>query len=344
MPEPTIAAGFARALMELAAAKGADRKDLAARSGIALAELEDQDNRIAFAKYKVLMRAAQERTGDPALALHFGEAHGTAEMSIIGLMLQACETYAEAFEQLSRFGQLIVDVPVNDPQGRRLVLERIGGKVWMIDTRKDPNDFPELTESSFARMAGVSRRGGRAALVAEIHVTHDPPAYRDEYSRVFAAPVIFGSERNALLMADERFLETRFPNPSRYAFGVFSEKAEALLKSLEGAKSVRGRVEGLLLPSLHKGDPDLDAIAAKLAMSRQTLYRNLKAEGTSFAAVVDYLRHRMAVDYLRGRRLSVNEAAYLTGFSEPSAFSRAFKRWTGTPPRQFRGSAQADNA
>ncbi|HEX8107941.1 MAG TPA: AraC family transcriptional regulator [Kofleriaceae bacterium] len=83
----------------------------------------------------------------------------------------------------------------------------------------------------------------------------------------------------------------------------------------------------------------LDAeIASKLATSRQTLYRALKAEGATFEQVLDDLRHRMALHYLRGKKVSVNECAYLVGVSDPTAFSRAFKRWTGTSPRAIRAS------
>lgn len=76
----------------------------------------------------------------------------------------------------------------------------------------------------------------------------------------------------------------------------------------------------------------MDAVARQLGISRQTLYRRLKAEGILFAELLDALRHQMALNYLEGKKTSVNETAYLVGFSEPSAFSRAFKRWTGHSP------------
>ena len=87
--EETVAAGFVRALMDLAVAKGADRAALARRSGLDPAALEDPDRRVPFARYKALMRAGQELSGDPALALHFGAAFHITELSIVGLMGQA---------------------------------------------------------------------------------------------------------------------------------------------------------------------------------------------------------------------------------------------------------------
>ncbi len=112
-----------------------------------------------------------------------------------------------------------------------------------------------------------------------------------------------------------------------------SARAEELLKSLESSKTMRGRVENLLIPILHTGEVRVDIIAGNLSLSRQTLFRKLKAEGITFEKVLDELRHRLALHYLNGKKVSVNQTAYLVGFSEPAAFSRAFKRWTGSSPR-----------
>ena len=89
---------------------------------------------------------------------------------------------------------------------------------------------------------------------------------------------------------------------------------------------------------LHTGEASMDLIAEKLALSRQTLYRQLKAEGVTFEQVLDELRHKLALHFLAGKKVSVNETAYLVGFSDPAAFSRAFKRWTGASPKSVRAS------
>ncbi len=79
----------------------------------------------------------------------------------------------------------------------------------------------------------------------------------------------------------------------------------------------------------------MDMIAGKLGLSRQTLFRKLKAEGITFEKVLDELRHNLAFHYLNGKKVPVNQTAYLLGFSQPAAFSRAFKRWTGSSPRIY---------
>jgi AraC-like DNA-binding protein len=330
MPEPTVAAGVARGLMELAVSKGASRKELAERSRIDPEELQDQDNRIQFAKYVALMRAGKELCNDPALALHYGEVIDLAEMSIVGLIGRTSETIADALVQMNRYGRLVVEVDLGTSD--RFQMERSRGELWMVDTRKNPNDFPELTESAFARMVCMARRSaGELQFIKAVHVTHAEPAYRAEYDRIFGMPVVFGSDKNALV-GTEGWLTHRTSHSSRYLFGILSAHAEELLKSLENSKSTRGRVESLLMPILHTGDANMDTVAGKLALSRQTLLRRLKAEGATFEKVLDELRHKLALHYLTGKKVSVNETAYLLGFSEPAAFSRAFKRWTGYRP------------
>lgn len=98
---------------------------------------------------------------------------------------------------------------------------------------------------------------------------------------------------------------------------------------------MKGRVASLMIPVLHTGELGMDSIADKLGISRQTLYRKLKAEGVTFDGLLDELRHEMAEHYLSGRKVSVKEAAYLTGFSDASSFSRAYKRWTGRRPSEI---------
>jgi AraC-like DNA-binding protein len=318
--------------MELAVSKGADPAALAKRSAIDLAELQDVDRRIPFAKYVALMRAGQELGNDPALALHYGETNDMAQVSVVGLIAYACETMVEAMVQMNRYGRLVIEF--DGPKDRFTVARKDDG-FWLVDKRESPNEFPELTESTFARAICGPRRFGVTQLAKAVHVTHSAPAYRAEVERIYGAPVTFDAAWNAVLL-DEKWLSHKISVQPRYVFGILSEHADALLKALANSKSARGRVESLLMPILHKGEASMDAVADKLGLSRQTLFRQLKAEGTNFEKVLDELRHQLALDYLRGKKVSVNETAYLVGFSEPAAFSRAFKRWTGVNPREMR--------
>lgn len=329
---PTVGAGYAKGLLDFAVAKGAGRALLLERAQIAPGDLADADNRIPFEKFKTLMRAGKELARDPALALHYGETSNLSEFSIVGLVADASKTMGHALVQLNRYGRLVIEVDTGT-EDRFGIVAQEGS--WLVDTRNNPNDFPELTESTFARIICHSRQFGTddKPFVKAVHVTHAQPGYRAEYDRIFRAPTTFDTGRNALLI-DNSWTTNKVARTTRYAFGVLSEHAKALLESLEKAKTTRGKVESLLIPVLHTGELDIERTAKKMGLTRKTLYRKLKAEGVTFEELLDELRHKMALHYLDGKKVSVNETAYLIGFSDPGAFSRAFKRWTGMSPNR----------
>lgn len=329
----TASSSFVQSLLDFAVSQGGERDALLAQAGIDMRELADRDGRIPFRCYERLMRAAKVATNDPALALHFGEAVQVVDFSVIGLIGQAADTMMEAFTQLNRYVRLIVDVETDGPD--RFVMRREETGLWMYDMRRDPNTFPELSESAFSHIIAGPTRAGVTDWVREVRFTHPAPAHRAEYERVFGVPVAFSSDRNAMRL-EERVVERKVGILPRYVFGVLIEHADALLQELQSANTVRGQVERLLMPVLHTGEISMDGVADQLGMSRQTLYRNLKSENVTFEQVLDDLRHKLALEYLRGRKASVNDTAYLIGFSDPAAFSRAFKRWTGMSPRDAR--------
>lgn len=328
---PTVSGGYAKALFDLAVAKGADPLELAARSGLAAGDLGDPDARVPFARFKALMRSAKALCGEPALALHFGASSPFQKISIVGLAAYASETVGEALAQLNRYGRLVIEAEGLGREDRFVIVRRDGG-AWVEDRRRDPDDFPELTESTWARFVREFRHfHPDRPYVKAVHVTHPEPEYRALYEAVVGAPVTFGSDHNALLVDDD-WPDWRIGPPNRYVFGLFSAHAQALLKSLEDARTTRGRVENHLIPILHTGDLGMAGVAKRMGLSRPTLFRRLQAEGVSYAAVLDDLRCRMARHYLDGEKVSLAQTAYLVGFSDPSAFSRAFKRWTGERP------------
>ena len=331
MARPTIAAGYARALLEMAVSKGADRRELLRRSRVAPEDLLNQDNRIPLGSYVDLMDASVELCHEPAFALLFGEDVTNPSISIVGLLATSAETISQGLDQINRYARLMIDEDGTAPP-ELIEIVRNGEGLWMVLRSTVYVMYPRITESAFARMVcGFRRQFGDRLFVKAVHVTHAEPEYRSEYDRILKVPVVFGSEKNALLI-DETFLSLKMPSPNRYVFGILSEHAEALLRTLERSKTMRGRVESLMIPMLHTGHLRMETIASRLGLSRQTLYRRLKAEGVSYERVLDEMRHKMALHYLNGDKASVKEVAFLVGFSDPSAFSRAFKRWTGERP------------
>ena len=109
--------------------------------------------------------------------------------------------------------------------------------------------------------------------------------------------------------------------------------ASALVAAMERQSPFRREVEKRIEALLERGEATIDRVAGEMGLSRQTLYRRLRNEGATFEELLDKLRHRLALRYLRQDRMTVKAASYRLGFSDPAAFSRAFKRWTGYPPR-----------
>jgi AraC-like DNA-binding protein len=336
MSEATVAAGILQSLVQYALSRGADERALLSHAQLTREDLADRDSRLPLSTYAMLFESAKRACADPAFAIHWGAAVDLRDMSIVGLIFEASETLYEGFLQINRFDRLVQELELAG-SGDRFRLVPRGEELWTEDTRADPNAFPELSEVSFARQSCGARRFLPRPLVLEVHFTHPAPPHRDEYERVLGCPVVFNSHWNAW-RGDKTLVHHKLALIPHFAFRTLCDKAEDLMEKLEQSKSARGRVEQRLLPILHKGDVGMEAIARQMGVSRQTLYRSLKAEGVTFEQVLDELRHKMALRYLSSGRTSVNEVSYLVGFSHPAAFSRAFKRWTGLSPRASRGA------
>ncbi len=313
-----------------------------ARAGISAEVVQHHDNRVPVANYIALFEAAADLTGIPAISLEYGKAVRMQEISIVGLICEACESVREVPAQINRYAMLVVDEDRGEPATLMRGAVRDGG-VWVEGPSLIFAENPLIAEAELARLVWNTRimfantPGFQDIRYPSlVHFMHKAPPYAAEFERIFGAPVVFGADWNAMQF-DPRFLGLKQPPVNRYVFGVLSERADALLKSFQEAKTSRGRVEAILMTMLHTGEASMDFIAEKLGLSRQTLYRQLKAENTTFEQVLDDLRHKLALDFLAGKKVSVNETAYLVGFSDPAAFSRAFKRWTGISPREARG-------
>jgi AraC-like DNA-binding protein len=342
LADVTIGAGYPKALLMFAVSRGADRQALLDRSGLASHDLAEPQARVPLAGYIALFEAAAQLCGEPALALLFGEAVRMQDISIVGLICEVAETTAEVGRQLNRYSRLVIDD--GGPSDMvRAAPDRDG--LWMEVVSGPYCENPFIIEAELARLVCNTRAmfGSAPAFQAmrfprAAHFAHPAPSHVAAYERIFGCPLVFGAARNALLL-DAAFPSLRLPTTNRFALGALSQRAAALLQDLEAQQTVRARVERRLAPILHTGDASMDAVAAAMGVSRRTLQRRLAAEGVTFETVFDDLRRRLALSYLADRKVSANETAYLVGFSEPAAFSRAFRRWTGTTPSAFRAVA-----
>lgn len=338
--EQTIAAGFASSLADYADKHGASRSVLLEVSGLTESDLSDQDKRIPVSAYQALIGAAIVQTGDTALLLKHTLETQLETISVVGQIVHSSASLRHSIEQLNRFLRLMSDMVL--PGGAaRFELTHTDAGLWIVDHLVVPNEQYLSVEASFARFISEFRRSFPDTIFeVALEVTYPPPPHADQYPDLFRVPVTFKAQRNALRIDpiwDSP--DTPFEPGNAYAFGVFTRHADALLASLQADTSTRAQIEAQILPKLHEGTISMDRLAKDIGMSRQTLYRRLKDERVTFAEILDGLRQRIAMEYLDGQKVTVNETAYLLGFSEASSFVRAFKRWTGLSPTAYLNKA-----
>lgn len=340
MKHLSVAAGIARTYVDYAADHGADRDQLMAAAGIVQSDLDNQDARFPLVNFQRLLHAAKDMTGNPAFALHHAMDTELEKISVVGLIVHTSKSFVDSMEQLNRYAKLMIEIDVMEGDAERFSFEPSPEGIWIVDNRPNPNSFPELSEMNYGRFASeFSREFPNDPFMLRVEVTHPAPAYAEEYVRVFKCPVEFNAPRNAMLIG-AHWMEVQFDEHIEYAFGVFTDRADQLLDEMARAQTLSQKIEAHILPVLHRGEVSVDAVASDMGMSRQTLYRRLKEEGKTFAEIFDDLRYRLAADYLSARKITIDEAAYLVGFSEASSFVRAFRRWTGMTPAQYRAKAQ----
>lgn len=289
--------------------------------------------RLPLAHYVARLRELMRRHGNPALALQFGASVDIADLSLGAVIGAACPSMDEAWAMLNRYSALTIDVDTAHG-GDRFVIERRAGETWIVDDRRDPNDSPEVTESTFARIACTARRLCDARVLRSVYVTHPRPAHYAAYHSLFGVPVIFASRVNALVF-ETRVMTFHPPAPSTVALGALREHGDRLLSHLVTPPSVTEQVKRSLRAGLSTDRAGIVAVSRALGVSRHTLFRQLRMEGVTFRAVLDDVRREVALACLLAERCAVKQAARRAGFSEPAAFSRAFKRWTGESPRAF---------
>ena len=173
-----------------------------------------------------------------------------------------------------------------------------------------------------------------------IYFKHSAPASTEAHERHFACPVYFSSGKDALLVSKGALQgPNRLGDQSISKF--FDAHLEAELCKLEDDTSLDKRVRIQISQSLSEGVPAISAIGSRLGMSGRTLQRRLSDRGLSFQTLVDEARRQLAEKLLAQSQYSLAEVSFLTGFSEQSAFARAFKRWSGQTPRSFRLEVQS---
>ncbi len=312
---------------------GFDPLDELQHVGLDLARVANPEWRISPANFNALMLHCEQLTGDEAFGLAAAEKLQPQVLHGLGLGWLASDTVYDGLRRMVRFSKLI-------STGMKLELVEEGEytHVMVRPLALEPVAWStrDYAVGMIARMCQLTL-GDFLAPVC-VHIERPAPLQPERWEYALASRVEFDAGMNRISWASSDILEPLVTGDPALA-RVNDEQAQAYLDSLL-AKSTSRSVADKIVEYLPDGPPSQQRVADALFISSRTLQRKLKEEGTSFTDLLQQTRLELARKYLRQPDRSVVETAYLLGFSEPSTFSRAFKRWTGQAPGEYRDTAR----
>jgi AraC-like DNA-binding protein len=323
--EPTISALAFRSVRELLDDDGHDAAALLREVGVDPDRLH-ADVRVPLHRYHRALREASTTLADPTIGLTLSTRRSTAEsFDLLGYLVMHSTTLGDAILRLSRYTGLWaqgIDVVVKEPPAAEVVFEfRVPASTcW-------PHVQSVLAGSVIVARA-ITRTNWQPTVV---EFALPPPVDTQPFEKLFGGAVRFSAQRNRLSIDDESWrLPVSGADPRLVTH--LEHTARALRVRIQPDESVEGRVREHIARHLEAEGVTLARTARALGMSRRTLQRRLAEAGVTFAGLVDEVRRELALHLLEEQRLEVKEAAFRLGFAQPSAFSRAFKRWTGHSP------------
>lgn len=327
----TVLSVSSRAMVGACARLGLDTGRILEAARLDPAILEDPDARIPLEQVDALWRKAYELSGDPDLALHAIEVLPFGAYRVIDFLASSAPTLGEAFAKISDYFPIINEV-VRLPY-------RVGERqvTFALEAPSRPSTitrpYAEYTLAALFLRTRIAIHQ-RYPLI-RVEFAHPRPADIREHERIFECPVEFDAAACQLVIARGVWDMPR-AGADPALFSVLETHARMLLEQLPTPVDLAGRVREAIEAELRGGDPRLESVARRLAMSPRTLQRRLRDEGIHFNDLLDTMRFRAAKSYLAKGDVAGTEVAYLLGFSEPSSFNRAFKRWSGQTPTEYR--------
>ncbi|WP_166269657.1 AraC family transcriptional regulator [Marinobacter caseinilyticus] len=298
--------------------------------GGALDHLQTPDQTIEANSHYQLWAYAEEASGDPAIGLHAGQVIDPERMGLVGHVFFNCDTLGEAVIQYVRLHRLI-------NESVELTFEQTGDQAlltWQADTSGHycRQDMDRTLAAALCRTRHFIHPD---FAVDWVELAHPRPSYAGEYQRVMGCPASFDAPVTRVAFSSQ-YLSHPIPRRNPYVFSAVLKQVNSVLARMQTRRAFSRKVRRLISRQMATERIDADSLAKQCHMSRQTLYRRLKKEGLSFHDLVEQVRKDKAMRYVAADRYALGEIAFLLGFSELSAFSRAFKRWTGIAPAQFR--------
>src|SRR6478609_8188118 len=298
--------------------------------------LADPDGRVPAELLLRLWEYLPRLCADESFGFWLAERLQAPPLSLATWVISSSATLGQGFERALRYQRLLHDDARSElsfgPDELRY-RHQIGAPPF-----RAPSPALEFGFLSFVQLA--RRMTGRALVPRRMLFRHAAPRDASRHHAWFGPGLRFSADVDELVL-DRETLELPVLGADPTLARIVEAHAQAALARLPSTSDLAARVRAQINELLASGPPSIETVCQRLHLSRRTLQRQLSAAGTSFAAELDHARHQLALRYLADPRISLQEAAFLLGFSEASAFHRAFVRWTGQTPRSFRSQPGA---
>jgi AraC-like DNA-binding protein len=309
-----------------------DAAALLARAAVDPALLADVDGRVPAAAVRTLWEELPRACGDPALGLNLAGAVPDQTLGVVAYLILHSPTLGQGVAAAVRHARLLQDVAVCS-----LAPGRQPGSLVFAQT--PPSDGPapprHAVEFAFARVVLLARRStGQPIHPVAVRFAFARPADTRPHEALFQSPLVFDHARNELEL-DDATLRLPQGTADPWLRELVERHARLALARLRPPEALAARVTELLGRAIQAGQGDLSSVARVLTMNERTLQRRLAAEGVSFRRLADDVRRALACQLLE-EGLGLAEIALMLGFSEQAPFQRAFLRWTGATPGEFR--------
>lgn len=324
----SVSTTYVRLLHEFLARRGLDA---AAVLGEA-APAEDASGlaRYPVARWAALLARADRALAQPALGLAVGALIAPAHLGLLGYLTLCCANLGEALARLRDYERLVYDV-----NAVRLTADATAVTLEWGEEMGRPGQL--VDECALAALVAYARDiTARPALAPlEVRFINPEPPSREPYERYFGCPVGFGAATTVVRLPIAQ-LALGLRQPDAALRSLLDAQARERLARLPPRDAFEAGLRTVIAGQLAGGEASLAASAERLHCSARTLQRRLAAAGTTFQAVLDRTREQLVDSYLADPRLKLAEIALLLGYADQAAFTRAFQRWKGCTPGQFR--------